>query len=148
VPCPFFIPTMKLEDGGWLHSSRLPLGGGWRGQCCAPGNEGTEPTTEELREFCNLGYARACARLPKERTADAVRFAVSRDAGTQLLVQFVTEFNHQPAGHGILEYDSSLGRWVGTHSDPCIQRMAECYLEAYLSRRNKASESVVTRTSA
>jgi len=135
VACPFFMPTSKLEDGGWLHPSRLPLGGGWHGQCCSPGHEGFEPTTEVLREFCNLGYAARCPRLPIQRTADAVRFSVARDAGIQLRLSFAYELNHRPAGHGILEYDLALGQWIGTHPDSRIQRMAECYLEAYLSRR-------------
>lgn len=149
MACPFFLPTRKLEDGGWLHPSRLPLGAGWHGQCGAPGHEGAEPTSDELHRFCNLGYAWGCPHLPKERTADAVRFCVSRDAGTQLLLQFVCEFDHRPASHGTLEYDLSLRRWMGIHADPRIQRMAECYLEAYLSRRNRTlPESVDSRTSA
>jgi len=135
VACPFFMPTSKLDDGGWLHPSRLPLGGGWRGQCSAPGHEGVEPTTEELREGCNLGYAATCQRLPKERTCDAVRFSVARDCGAQLLLWFVCESGHQPAGHGTLEYDLALGRWTSSHPDPRIQKMAECYLQSYLPRR-------------
>ena len=135
MSCPFFLPTRKLDDGGWLHPSRLPLGGGWLGQCCAPGHEGTEPSTEEVREFCNLGYAAKCSRLPKDRTADAVRFSVSRDTGMQILVSFVCESSHRPAGHGTLEYDLGQRRWLGPHPDPRIQRMAECYLEAYVARR-------------
>lgn len=137
MPCPFFLPTSKLDDGGWLHPSRLPLGGGWHGQCSAPGHEGAEPTTEELREFCNLGYAAHCPRLPVQRTADAVRFSIARDAGAQLLLWVVCESDHRPAGHGTLEYDVSLGQWILTHPDARIQKMAECYLEAYLFRRNK-----------
>lgn len=135
MACPFFLPTSKLDDGGWLHPSRLPLGAGWLGQCCAPGHEGCEPTTEEAREFCNLGYAAHCTRLPKDRNADAVRFSIERDGGTQLILRFVCESNHRPAGHGTLEYDVALRRWISAHSNPSIQRMAECYLEAYLARR-------------
>jgi len=137
VACPFFMPVSKLEEGGWLHPSRLPLGGGWAGQCCAPGHEGAEPTPEELRDLCNLGYAGACPRLPKERVHDAVRFSVARDRGEQLEVRFVLESKHRPAGHGTLEYDLSLGRWVSSHSDSRIQKMAECYLQFYLSRRSQ-----------
>lgn len=147
MSCPFFFPVTKLDDGGWLHPSRLPLGGGWQGQCCAPGNEGVEPTNEELREFCNLGYARVCPRFPKDRVADAVRFSIARDMGTQLLLWFVFELDHHPAGHGTLEYDRSLNRWVGTHADPRIQRMAECYLETYLSRSSRTSlDTDIART--
>ena len=149
MSCPFFLPTERLEDGNWLHSTRLPLGGGWLGQCCAPGYEGVQPATHELREFCNLGYARRCSRLPQERTVDALRFAVIRDIGTQLLLQVVCEYDHRPAGHGTLEFDVALNQWVTKHSDPRIQRMAECYLEAYLSRRSRvASQNRITRTDA
>ena len=149
MSCPFFMPISKLNDGGWLHPSRLPLGSGWQGHCCAPGHEGTEPTAEELHEFCNLGYAARCSRLPKERTTDAIRFCVSRDASTQLLVQFVCEFDHRPASHGTLEYDLSLNRWIGKHADPRIQRLAECYLEAYMARRNgPLPENFDSRTTA
>jgi hypothetical protein len=135
VACPFFMPTSKLEDGGWLHPSRLPLGGGWIGHCSAPGHEGAEPTNQELRELCNLGYAAGCARLPEERPYDAVRFAIARDRGAQLELWFVCESRHRPAGHGILEYDVSLDRWTTSHPDVRIQKMAECYLQSYLVRR-------------
>jgi hypothetical protein len=137
VACPFFMPTSKLENAGWLHPSRLPLGGGWAGQCCAPGHEGVQPTHEELRELCNLGYPAGCSRLPKERVYDAVRFSVARDRGEQLQVLFVFESRHRPAGHGMLEYDVSLGRWVSPHADLRIQKMAECYLQSYLLRRSQ-----------
>jgi hypothetical protein len=135
MACPFFMPTTKLEDGGWLHSSRLPLGGGWTGRCSAPGHEDAEPSTEEIREFCNLGYAIHCSRLPKERTSDAVRFSIAGDSGTRLSVWFVHELKHSPAGYGTLEYDLSLGRWISLHPDPRVQKMADCYLQSYLLRR-------------
>jgi hypothetical protein len=141
MACPFFMPTNKLEDGGWLHPSRLPLGGGWTGHCCAPGHEGTEPTIQELRELCNLGYAGSCPRMPKERVHDAVRFGVARDRGEQLQLWFVFESKHRPAGHGMLEYDLSLGRWVSSHHDLCIQKMAECYLQSYLLRRSQPASA-------
>lgn len=129
------MPAEKLEDGGWLHPSRLPLGAGWFGHCFAPGYEGAEPTNQELREFCNLGYAAGCSRLPQERAYDAVRFSVAHDRGMQLMLWFVCESRHLPAGHGMLEYDLSLDRWISSHSDPRIQKMADCYLQSYLLRR-------------
>ena len=135
MACPFFMPTSKLEDGGWLHPARLPLGAGWIGHCSAPGHEGAEPTNQELRELCNLGYAAGCPRLPAERTFDAVRFSIASDRGAQLLMWFVYESGHRPAGHGMLEYDLSLGQWISAHSDARIQKMAECYLQSYLRRR-------------
>jgi len=139
MACPFFMPTCKSEDGGWVHPTRLPLGGGWAGHCSAPGHEGTEPTREELQQFCNLGYAAGCPRLPRERECDAVRFGVARDCGDQLLVWFVCEAGHRPATHGMLEYDCLRMQWIGSHPDPRIQKMADCYLQAYLLRRIQPS---------
>ena len=135
MACPFFMPTFKLDDGGWLHPSRLPLGAGWMGHCSAPGHEGANPSNQELRELCNLGYAAACPRLPQERACDAVRFCITQDRGSQLVLLFVFETEHRPGGHGTLEYDLALGRWTSSHSDPRIQKMAECYLQSYLLRR-------------
>lgn len=139
MACPFFMPTERLEDGGWLHPSRLPLGGGWSGHCCAAGHEGAAPASDELREFCNLGYALNCPRLPRERAVDALRFSIVRDRGAQLTVMFVNEMGHRPAGHGTLEYDLAQKRWISSHPDPRTQKMAECYLESYLLRRPQPS---------
>lgn len=135
MACPYFMPVSKFDDGGWIHPSRLPLGAGWKGQCSAPGHEGAQPADDELRELCNLGYSSACARLPKERACDAVRFGVSRDRGDQLAISFVCESGHRPASHGTLEYDLSRKGWISSHPDSRIQKMADCYLEAYLLRR-------------
>ena len=135
MACPFFIPTNKLDDGAWIHPSRLPLGAGWHGHCGAPGHEGIQPSDEELHRLCNLGYASSCPRLPVERFSDAVRFSLARDCGSQLHVWFVLESAHRPAGHGSLEYDVSRGQWLSSHPDPRIQKMADCYLQSYLLRR-------------
>ena len=135
MACPFFMPTVKCEDGHWIHPSRLPLGRGWHGHCCAPGHEDSEPTGDEIREFCNLGYATACPRLPRERSADAIRFSVSRDCGDRLTVCFVSELEHRPAAYGFLEYEVSSRTWLVAHPEPRIQKMAECHLDSYLARR-------------
>ena len=137
MACPFFWPVRKSEEGGWLHASRLPLGCGWTGHCSAPGYEGTKPSDEEVRELCNLGYATNCPRLPAGRACDAVRFSVARERGAQLSLRFVCEAGHRPVEHGTLEYDSQLGRWISSHADARIQKMAECYLETYLLRRTQ-----------
>lgn len=135
LACPYFMPTHKSEDAAWLHPSRLPLGAGWSGHCCAPNHESTTPSDQSLRDHCNLGYAVACPHLPKERAADAVRFSVARDRGTQLELWFIFERNHRPAGHGKLQYDVAADRWLSLHPNPQIQKMAACYLESYLQRR-------------
>jgi hypothetical protein len=135
LACPFFMPAQKMEEGAWLHPSRLPLGAGWRGHCWAPGQEGAEPSGQELAEGCNLGYASRCARLPQERRCDAVRFSVSRDRGAHIALWFVCEAAHHPVEHGILEYQLATQRWTAAHADARIQKMAECYMESYLLRR-------------
>ena len=139
MACPFFMPTEKSEAALWPHPARLPLGAGWEGHCCAPGHDTDAVSEDELKHSCNLGYA-SCERLPQDRPADAVRFAVSRDTGSQIELSFVYELAHRPAGHGRLQYDATLGQWSFPEGDaasenPRLQKMAECYLEAYLLRR-------------
>src|SRR5262249_24724571 len=134
LACPFFVPTQRWEAGAWQHPSRLPLGAGWRGSCSAPGCDGSEPSEEHQRELCNLGYATGWSRVPGDRSFDAVRFAISRDDGSRLQVCFVCEIAHRPAAHGSLEYDAASGRWLTSHSDPRLQRQADCYVQSYLSR--------------
>ncbi len=135
MACPFFLPKTRFEDGGWLHPSRLPLGAGWRGECRASGQPGIEPSNDELRELCNLGYASSCPRLPRERSCDAVRFSVASDSSDRVTICFVLESAHRPAGQGLLVYDPTLAQWISAHPDLRIQRMAECYVETYLQHR-------------
>lgn len=148
MACPFFMPVEKLEDGVWPHPGRLPLGCGWSGHCTAPGHEGEVPPREALEQFCNLGYAESCGRLPRERVWDAVRFAVcvERQAeregkGIEIVpnrmiqVEYVCELQHRPKDHGKLEFDGQAMEWVRRHSDIRVQKMAECFLETYLSKR-------------
>lgn len=127
------MPTSRCDDVGWMHPARLPLGGGWNGHCTAPGHQGCQPTVDELREWCNLGYATACARRPKQNSCDAVRFSVVRDAESQLRIFYACESAHRPAGHGTLDYDATSKKWISFHTDARIQKMAECYLQSYLS---------------
>ena len=148
MACPYFMPVEKLENGAWPHPSRLPLGGGWRGYCTAPGHEGANPASEVLEAYCNLGYADGCSWAPRERHSDAVRFAViaprpakhsstADNAGTLLRVRFVCERNHRPQSDGELEFDLAHSTWVRTHEDLRIQKMAECFLASYLQRRSE-----------
>lgn len=146
VACPYFMPTAKFEAIAWPHRTRLPLGDGWQGHCTAPGHEGFVPGPEELAHFCNLGYARSCPRLPADRSWDAVRFSVARDKDNLVTVLYVCERDYRPAGHGALEYDSALARWCASHPDARIQRMAECFLECYLLRRDKPALEPTTQS--
>jgi hypothetical protein len=138
VACPFFLPIEKLSDGTWLHAARLPLGCGWSGQCTAPGHERETPSQDELRDFCNLGYAEGCGRLPSERTWDSIRFAaraISHGAkNDHIQVRYVCEREHRPAAHGTLEFDAAEARWQQPHHDSRVQRLAECFLESWLEK--------------
>jgi hypothetical protein len=144
LPCPYFMPTHKSEDAAWLHPTRLPLGAGWNGLCCAPGHEGVTPSGQSLAEHCNLGYATTCPNLPEDRAADAVRFSVVRDRGSQLELWFILERNHCPAGHGKLAYDAARAQWQSPHPDAGVQKMAQCYVESYLQRRLPSTAQPMT----
>jgi hypothetical protein len=144
VACPFFMPIEKLENGSWLHAERLPLGCGWSGRCTAPGHEHEAPSQEELQEFCNLGYAKGCGRLPRERAWDSVRFSArtaggngKNETGIRIQIQYICEREHRPSDHGMLQFDAAAARWAQPHPDLRVQRMAECFLESYLQKRKR-----------
>lgn len=129
------MPTRQMEAGMWPHPRRLPLGSGFEGLCTAPGHEGVAPAVRELQVLCNLGYAKECPRLPAERSCDAVRFAPAAVLEAKIHLRYVCERDHRPQQHGTLEYDVSRHVWPVAHGDVRVQRMAECYMEAYLRRR-------------
>jgi hypothetical protein len=135
VACPFFMPVQILEGGAWIHPSRLPLGGGWSGYCQAPGHAGVRPSDQELQDSCNLGYAK-CSRIPEQRVSDAVRFGIASDRGSEIVLSYVLEKSHYPASHGSLNCNLLTGCWASPHPDGRIQKMAECFLQAYLVRRS------------
>ena len=139
VACPYFMPSEKFADGAWIHPARLPLGGGWRGYCTAPGHEGELPSDEELHHACNLGYAAKCPRRPVDPSSDSVRFVVTRNSEQRVLLGYALEKDHVPCGHGTLEFDAAEDRWTTPHADERIQKMAECYLSSYMLRRNCAA---------
>jgi hypothetical protein len=116
-----------------MHPTRLPLGGGWRGVCTA-GEVLHTPSDFQLREQCNLGYAASCTHLPRERSCDAVRFGVRSDRDSRIVITYVYEADHRPAGHGVLEYNCGPKTWVSSHSDVRVQKMAECFMENYLDK--------------
>lgn len=145
MACPYFLPIEKLE-GAWLHPQRLPLGCGWKGQCAAPGHEGEVPSENELREFCNLGYAYGCARLPRDRAWDAVRFGArmlgtngngapneNASASSRIQVRYVCERDHRPAAQGVLLFDAQ-SKCLQAHYDLRLQKLAECFLHTYLEK--------------
>jgi len=134
VACPYFMPTERLFEGAWIHPTRLPLGSGWTGHCTAPGHEGVTPEAETLHQQCTLGYASSCPHLPEQRDADAVRFSVLRENESRISLVYVFERNHEPAGHGNLEFRVQDRTCMNAHADARIQKMAECYLESWLSK--------------
>jgi hypothetical protein len=150
MACPFFMPIAKSENGSWLHVHRLPLGCGWSGQCTAPGHEGESPSQEELQEFCNLGYAGSCTRIPQERAWDSVRFGVKaiciegQKQSERIQLRFVCERDHRPVESGLLEFDAASGEWRQRHADARVQRMAECYLATYVEKRKSHAELLVS----
>jgi hypothetical protein len=134
LACPYFMPDQRLE-ADWLFPHRLPLGAGWSGICTAS-PQAPRPLEGELKSACNLGYATNCPRLPAERHADAVRFAMGEEADGLLRVRYAMERAHAPAGHGELVYIVASGEWQTRHGNACVQRMAECYVEVQMTRRS------------
>jgi hypothetical protein len=134
VACPFFFPAEKIQTIAWAFPSRLPLGAGFCGTCRAGAAEVT-PTETELKELCNVGYARGCGRLPAERRADCLRFVARENSGGRIILDYIYEREHAPVEHGRIEYDCNARAWEVTLSDHCAQRQAECYLAVYLERR-------------
>jgi len=127
------MPDQRLE-AGWPFPQRLPLGAGRSGVCTAS-SEPVRPLERELKDGCNLGYATTCPRLPAERNADAVRFALGEELDGILRVRYAMERSHLPAGHGELAYVIATKEWRTRHANACVQRMAECYVEAQMGRR-------------
>jgi hypothetical protein len=142
------MPIAKLENGPWLHAHRLPLGCGWTGRCAAPEHEGEIPSPEELRDFCNLGYAEACTRLPLDRPWDSIRFSARpvNDGGKsrRLRLRYICERGHLPAEHGVLEFDASNATWRTPHADARVQRLAECYVTTYMEKSTQKNQGEAT----
>lgn len=138
MACPYFLPSEKCLTIAWAFPRRLPLGAGFCGTCTA-GPEPVVPADAELKDLCNIGYASQCPRMPENRSADAVRFAIAREAGGKIVVHYACELAHAPAEHGQLEYDRASRKWTVTHANACIQRQAECCLAGYLERKQSAS---------
>jgi len=134
LACPYFIPREILNDGSWQHPSRLPLGAGWSGSCCASGHEAAVDEAH-IRKFCNLGYATGCPHLPPKRDWDAVRFSVAGSSAEEITLCYACELGHAPVEHGTLIYDVSRERWRNAHGDPRVDRLATSYLHAYRARQ-------------
>ena len=135
MACPYFLPEHELVQPGFTHPGRLPLGAAWRGSCHAPGYAGAVPSEDELKNGCNLGYARGCSRLPGDRTADSVRFAIVRERGGEIEVCYSYERDYLPGEHGSLQFRLTGGAWTASGSETHLTRMAQCFLQSFLRRR-------------
>jgi hypothetical protein len=133
LACPFFVPREILNDGSWPHPSRLPLGAGWRGECCAS-ESALSPQDSQLREFCNLGYATGCPQFPTGRDWDAVRFSVARTSDEQIVLSYACELAHAPIEHGALIFNLNTETWLNAHADARVRRLADAYVQTYRSR--------------
>lgn len=134
LACPYFVPREIVADGSWPHPSRLPLGAGWNGNCQASGQEIAASETH-LKEFCNLGYAKACPHLPQQRDWDAVRFSIANTSPEQIVLCFVCELDHAPIDHGKLTFDLTRETWLDAGADTRVLILAACYLQAYRARQ-------------
>lgn len=144
LSCPFFYPTERHELELWPFRRRLPLGDGFHGRCTAPGHDGIKPDNAVLRDCCNLGYAQ-CPRLPEQRHADAVHFSVAADRDGVVSLHWVMERNHAAESFGQLYFVRDANSWREEHSNPSLQRMAQCYLESYFSKRGELRVAVGCR---
>ena len=133
LACPYFVPREIVNDGSWPHPSRLPLGGGWKGECCAK-EQSLSPDDFQIREFCNLGYAARCPHLPEDRDWDAIRFVVARTSDDQIVISYSCERSHAPKQHGTMTFDLEREAWINPHSDARVQRLADAFLKTYRSR--------------
>ena len=135
MACPYFYPTARSGGLYWPFPARLPLGAGFQG-CCTAGAMKSVPSDAELRDFCNVGYARQCSKLPVDRRGDAVRFSVASEADDLIIVRYVCERDHEPVDHGELRHQPSTGQFQGGPADAVLRRQAQCYVEVYLEGRN------------
>ena len=144
MACPYFIPEQRCDAELWQHRARLPLGDGFTGHCCAQG-ESYRPSEAELRELCNIGYAKTCPRLPVGRDADSIRF-MGRDvkmngADALISIKYLLERGHAPVADGELRYDPATAKWQAPHPDERVQTKAQCYLDSYLARHPIAARA-------
>jgi hypothetical protein len=136
VACPFFVPSRRLEIAGWVRPPRFPLGDPFGGACHAQPAEIVEPPEARQRELCNCGYARGrCDRFPGGSAADAVRFSVTDDSPSRLLLVYVVEKDHAPAEFGTLQYAIDDARLEAPDISDILVQQARAFLESYLSRR-------------
>jgi hypothetical protein len=136
VACPFFFPIERLDDGAWLKPPRLPLGDPCRGECRAITGARVQPSRDELKDFCNTGYARGrCARFPRDTEPDAIRFSMAKDRGGSVDLVYVIEKEYSPLSYGPMKYDCAAASFVESPEDPILRAQAQQFVHSYLNRR-------------
>lgn len=131
MACPYFFPIARIDDRAWAVAPRLPLGDPYTGECRAQ-VEAITPGEQTLRQLCNRGYGRGgCERFPAAAPADAVRFHVTRQDGSTLVIQYIFEKDCWPIRQGLLEYS---GGAPGPADDLILQQQATVFAQSYLRR--------------
>ena len=137
MACPFFHPAEPFADGAWLKPPRLPLGDACLGRCMAEPAGPVLPSLDELRQCCNLGYARGrCSRFPAASDAmDAIRFSIAGDGGDKVEVVYIYERDYAPVRHGRLLYDAAAACFRDPVESPVLEAQARRFVLGYLTRR-------------
>lgn len=134
MACPFFYPAEAFDDRRWSPRPQMPLGDPYDGECRAA--RGYRPDEQELRNLCNMGYARGkCPHFQASCAIDAARFAAAGDDGQTVTITYVTERDHRPAEHGKLQYSRAAGQFISPPPDEILNRQAAAYVAAYLRRK-------------
>jgi hypothetical protein len=139
VACPFFLPVTRLDQNGWIHAPRLPLGDPYRGVCQSRPDEPFEPP-ESAHDLCNCGYARGrCDRFPAGTESDAVRFSITSVEADLVRLTYVLEREHAPVDYGTLKYAIRESRLVDAPARPILEKQAKAFLESHFDRRARAA---------
>lgn len=133
MACPYFYPVSRFDSGMWAIPPRMPLGDPYTGECRAAEGASFQPDEMQMRQVCNLGYARQrCGHFPETAAADAVRFHISEDRGELIRIQYVMERDCWPGEHGTLERPATPPASAG---ESILERQAAAFVESYLRRR-------------
>jgi hypothetical protein len=140
------MPVTRLDQDGWIHAPRFPLGHPYSGVCHARPEEPFVPPESSLHDLCNCGYARSrCDRFPKDSTVDAVRFSVTSIEPDSVCLVCILEGAHAPVEYGTLKYATRQSRFVDPPPTAILSAQAQVFLESHLNRATTAKRQVETR---
>ncbi len=135
MACPYFEPVEPQGGARRPQDTMLPLGRCWGGVCRSDPELPHIPSSQTLRSYCNLGYARDdCPRFPAAAVGDAVRFSIMGDAGGRIRLYHVVEHDHLPLMHGPLEFAADTGAIEGA-AQAGVALQALAYVRSYLDQR-------------